>query len=74
MRGVYSQMPRVKVMGVHDMDTETAEAVADEFALPVAKTLLELLEHVDAVTIAAADQRAFVPGRRASAYRGGSPA
>ncbi len=49
---VYSQMPRVKVMGVYDASEDAAAAVADEFAVPLAKTLGQLLESVDAVTIA----------------------
>jgi len=49
---VYSQIPRVKVTGVFDASVETAAAVGEEFDLPVAKTIAELLEKVDAVTIA----------------------
>jgi predicted dehydrogenase len=49
---VYSQMPHVKVCGVFDASAEAAEAVADEFAAPLRKSLDELLPEVDAVTIA----------------------
>ena len=50
---VYSQMPGVKLTGVFDSQTETAAAVADEFAAPLRKSMDELLPEVDAVTIAA---------------------
>jgi len=49
---VYSQMPRVEVVGVFDASADAAAAVADEFALPAASTLEQLLEKVNAVTIA----------------------
>jgi predicted dehydrogenase len=49
---VYSQMPRVEVVGVFDASAEVSAAVADEFALPVSSNLQELLETVNAVTIA----------------------
>jgi predicted dehydrogenase len=49
---VYSQMPRVRVMGIYDASEASAAAVAEEFALPLAKTLDEMLKSVDAVTIA----------------------
>ncbi len=50
---VYSQMPRVKVTGLFDENGSAAEAVGDEFALPVSKSLDTMLDSVDAVTIAA---------------------
>jgi predicted dehydrogenase len=49
---VYSQMPSVKVVGVYDANGDTADAVADEFAVPAQKDLPQLLASVDAVTIA----------------------
>jgi predicted dehydrogenase len=49
---VYSQMPTVKVAGVHDISADAAAAVAGEFDLTTAQTLEELLPKVDAVTIA----------------------
>ena len=49
---VYSQMPRVEVVGVFDASADAAAAVADEFALPAASTLGQLLEKASAVTIA----------------------
>ena len=49
---VYSQMTRVKVTGVYDVVPEAAAAVGDEFGVPAAATLEELLGKVDAVTIA----------------------
>jgi len=49
---VYSQMPRVKVTRIFDASADASGAVGEEFNLPVAKTLPELLEKVDAVTIA----------------------
>jgi predicted dehydrogenase len=53
---VYSQMPRVKVVGVFDANPDVAAAVADEFALPAIKNLADLLETVQAVTIAVPTQ------------------
>ncbi|MGA3067507.1 MAG: Gfo/Idh/MocA family oxidoreductase [Tepidisphaeraceae bacterium] len=49
---VYSQMPTVKVIGVHDISAEAAAAVADEFGLVAFDSLEKLLPDVDAVTIA----------------------
>jgi predicted dehydrogenase len=49
---VYSQMPRVEVVGVFDASADAAAAVADEFALPAASTLEQLLQKANAVTIA----------------------
>ena len=49
---VYSQMPSVKLAGVFDAQEDTAAAVADEFAVPLRKSLEEMLPEVDAVTIA----------------------
>jgi len=49
---VYSQMARVTVMGIYDAMPEAARAVGEEFNLPVAASIAELLEKVDAVTIA----------------------
>jgi predicted dehydrogenase len=48
----YSKMERVKMMGVYDASPDTAAAVADEFAFKAYAKLEELLENVDAVTIA----------------------
>jgi predicted dehydrogenase len=49
---VYSQMPRVEVVGVFDASADASAAVADEFALPAASTLEQLLQKTNAVTIA----------------------
>jgi predicted dehydrogenase len=49
---VYSQIPGVKVTGIYDLSPDAAAAVADEFAAPVVKSIDELLDKVDAVTIA----------------------
>jgi predicted dehydrogenase len=49
---VYSQMPTVKVAGVFDIAPDVAAAVGDEFNLPVVKNVEQLLDGLDAVTIA----------------------
>jgi predicted dehydrogenase len=49
---VYSQMPTVKLMGVHDHSPDVTAAVADEFGAPGVESVEKLLDGVDAVTIA----------------------
>jgi len=49
---VYSQIPAVKLIGVHDASAETAEAVADSYQCRAFATVDDLLAEVDAVTIA----------------------
>jgi predicted dehydrogenase len=49
---VYSQMPTVKLMGVHDNSADVTAAVADEFGAPAMESVEKLLDVVDAVTIA----------------------
>jgi len=49
---VYSQMPGVKVIGVHDADAEKAGAVADSFSCRAFREVGQLLDEVDAITIA----------------------
>ena len=50
---VYSQMPRVKLVGVVDANRDAAEATADLYHCGVFANLDELLAQVQAVTIAA---------------------
>ncbi len=61
---VYSQMPQVRLVGVHDANTESAETVAGEFDT-AALGLDELLERVKAVTIATPTQFHLDTARRA---------
>ena len=49
---VYSEMPSVKLVGVHDTCLETAEAVAESFGCQAFSTVEELAKNVSAVTIA----------------------
>jgi len=49
---VYSQMPSVKVTAIYDELPENAQAVGSEYSLPVSESVADLLEKVDAVTIA----------------------
>jgi predicted dehydrogenase len=48
----YSQMPQVRLIGVYDLNPETAAAIADEFGTRPFANLQELLKQVAAVTIA----------------------
>jgi predicted dehydrogenase len=49
---VYSQMPGVKLVGVHDASAEVASAVADSYSCRAFDKLDDLLSQVQAVTIA----------------------
>jgi len=50
---VYSEMPSVQLVGVHDASSETAAAVADSFSCKAFDNLDELISQVNVVTIAA---------------------
>src|SRR5206468_4053237 len=54
---VYSKMPTVKLVGVHDADADTAAATADEFGCRTFARIEDLLPHVKAVTIAVPTNR-----------------
>ena len=62
---VYSQMPRVEVVGVFDTSADAAAALAEEFALPAASSLNQLLETANAVSTAVA-ARGFSSSSRPS--------
>jgi predicted dehydrogenase len=49
---VYSEMPRVKLVGICDANGETAASVAEDFNCRAFSSVAELLPHVKAVTIA----------------------
>ena len=49
---VYSQMPRVRLVGVYDADPDAARAAVEEFGGEVFDDLEHLAERVDAVTVA----------------------
>ena len=49
---VYSEIPSCELVGVHDTDGERAAAVAEEYGTRAVNDLGELLESVDAVSIA----------------------
>jgi len=49
---VYSEMPGVKLVGVHDANPDAASAACDDYGCPAFDNLEELLPHVKAVTIA----------------------
>ena len=49
---VYSQMPGIKLVGVHDASVETAGAVADSFGCRAFPNVEQMLSEVRAVTIA----------------------
>ncbi len=49
---IYSQMPRVKLVGVYDAKREAAEALAEEFGCDVLDSVEAALDRVKAVTIA----------------------
>src|SRR2546421_4196013 len=53
---VSSQMPEIKLIGVHDASPQTAAAVAAEFNCLPSNHLNDLLPHVAAVTIATPTQ------------------
>ena len=52
----YSQMPQVKLVGVYDLNPETASDVAGEYGTQPFASLDELADHVSAVTIAVPTQ------------------
>ncbi|CAN5622710.1 Gfo/Idh/MocA family oxidoreductase [soil metagenome] len=54
---VYSQMPRVRLVGVHDADRDAAEASVAEFGGDVFDDLDALAQRVSAVTIAVPTNR-----------------
>src|ERR1044071_7188698 len=49
---VYSEMPQVKLIGVHDADSDVAAAVAEEFSCESFASLDAMLPGVHAVTVA----------------------
>src|SRR5260370_19974541 len=49
---VYSEMPSVRLVGVHDKCAVTAEAVADSFGCRAFRTIEELASAASAITIA----------------------
>jgi predicted dehydrogenase len=49
---VYSEMPGIKLVGVHDLSCDAAAAVADSYGCKSFKTAEELISQVDAITIA----------------------
>src|SRR5436305_13790076 len=53
---VYSQMPQVRLVGVYDLNPETAADVASEYGTEPFSSLEELADHVAAVTIAVPTQ------------------
>src|SRR5437762_8291184 len=53
---VYSQMPQVRLIGVYDLNPETAADVAGEYGTEPYSSLEELAEHVSAVSIAVPTQ------------------
>ena len=53
---VYSQLPNVKLVGVHDANPDTAEAVAEEYKTRAFSSAADLLDRVKAVSIAAPTQ------------------
>jgi predicted dehydrogenase len=53
---VYSQMPSVKLVGVYDINAESAAAVAQQYACPAFARAEDLLPHVQAVTVAVPTQ------------------
>jgi predicted dehydrogenase len=53
---VYSQMPSVKLVGIHDASLETAQSVAHDYGSKAFASLDEMLSHVRAVTIAVPTQ------------------
>lgn len=53
---VYSQLPDVKLVGVHDANPDTAEAAAEEYKTQVIPDPAALLDQVKAVSIAAPTQ------------------
>ncbi len=48
---VYSEMENVELVGLSDLDSEGGKAIAKKFACRFYENHLELLKHVDAVTI-----------------------
>ncbi len=48
----YSQIPESQLVGVHDTDSEKAQKVAQEFGTTYFENLPDLLERVDAVSLA----------------------
>jgi predicted dehydrogenase len=53
---VYSQIPRVKLVGVFDQRAEAAQAVAEEFGTAALSSLGEVIDKAKAVTIAVPTQ------------------
>jgi predicted dehydrogenase len=49
---VYSEMPGIKLVGVHDVIEDAAAAVADSFSCRAFKSADELISQVNAITIA----------------------
>lgn len=49
---VYSNMRKVQLVGVSDQNVEIGRKVADQFEVPFYPTIQELLDHVDAVSLA----------------------
>ncbi|HSZ54241.1 MAG TPA: Gfo/Idh/MocA family oxidoreductase [Tepidisphaeraceae bacterium] len=49
---VYSEMPGIKLVGVHDLVEDAAAAVADSYSCKAFKTAEELIAQTDAITLA----------------------
>ena len=49
---VYSEMPQVRLVGIYDVNGETAASIAQEFKCRASASVNELLPHVKALTIA----------------------
>ena len=48
---IYSSLPRVELVGVHDQDQELGRCIGQQHQVPFYAEVDELLEHVDAVSI-----------------------
>jgi len=48
---IYSELKNVNVLSVYDIDTESAQKVADQYDAEVYTSLKDLLEHSDAVNV-----------------------